>query len=109
MPHQRDDGSTRRGWSIGPTLKASSHDSAPEYGSWTCSRDPPCGSNCLKAVKGGARPTNSVPSGSAQSAASATVATQPTLKSAGGGGRSAGGQPGGGGPDGPTDSASTQA
>ena len=43
------------------------------------------------------------------SGVSVAVATQPTLRSSGGGARSAGGQPGGGGPEGPTDSASTQA
>src|SRR6266536_4768464 len=109
MPHQRAGASILCGGSIVPTANASNHDSAPEYGSWTCKRDPACGSSCLNAVNGGARPRNSVASASAHTAASATVATQPTLRSSGGGGRLAGGQPGGGGPDGPTDRASIQA
>src|SRR3979411_2990503 len=109
MPHQRAGTSMLCGGSIGPTANASSHDSAPEYGSRTCRRAPPCGSTSFNAVNAGARPRNRVPSGSAHTAASATVATQPTLRSSGGGGRLAGGQPGGGGPDGATDRASTQA
>ena len=90
-------------------MDASSQESAPEKGSWTCRRGPVCGSSCLKGVKAGAKPSSSWLSASAHSGASVAVATQPRLRSVGGGGRSAGGQPGGGGPEGPTDSASTQA
>src|SRR5258708_26946276 len=99
----------RIGGSIGPTLRASIHDSAPEYGSWTCNRVLSCGSSCLKGVYGGASPSNNAPPGSPHRAESAIVATQPTLRSSGTAAWLAGGQPGGGEPDGPTNSASTQA
>src|SRR5207253_2815267 len=108
-PHQRVGASICSGGSIGPTVRASSHDSALEYGSWTCNSGPSCGSSCLNAVYGGARPSNRAPPGSPHRAESVTVATQPTLRSSGATARLAGGQPGGGGPDGPTDRASTQA
>src|SRR5690348_16476044 len=109
MPHQRPGAPITPGESMVPTSVAAIHASAPENGSCTYSEAPDCGSSCLSGGYAGARPTNNDESASAQSGTSATVATQPTLRSSGGAPRSAGGQPGGGGPDGPTDSASTQA
>ena len=82
---------------------------SPEYGSWTCSRGPSCD---VELLEGGERRRD------AEQQLAVGVGPQRRVGGGGdpadaqvvrGGGRSAGGQPGGGGPDGPTDSASTQA
>ena len=110
IPHQRPGVPICDGGSIGPTLVASSHELAPEYGSWTCRREPDLRLELLKSGKRGSDAEQRARQSASASERRVAGGRQPAdAEIVEGAGWSAGGQPAGGGPEGPTDRASTQA